>query len=115
MFQAPPQSQVYPLWELVHGVPRLALPSLPEFLEVLGELGVEPEVEVVHTQRNRGFENLETAKKQLARRLYVLPDTPEMERLESLLPQVLEEEDGGYTIKGAAPLEPRVVSWRPRA
>ena len=113
MYQGPPQSQIYPLWEPVHGVPRLPLPSLPEFLEVLGQLGVEPNVEVVHAQRNRGFENLEIAREQLARRLYVTPDSPQMERLEGLLPQVLEEKDGGFTIKGGIHLEPRVVSWRP--
>ena len=113
MYQAPPQSQIYPLWELAHGEPRLALPSLPEFLEVLGQLGIEPETEIVHTVRNRGFESLESAKEQLARRLYVTPGSVEMERLEALLPEVLEEQDGWFTIKGAAPLEPRVVCWRP--
>ncbi len=113
MYQAPPQSQIYPLWELVHGEPRLALPSLPEFLEVLGQLGIGPEIEVVHTERNRGFDSLETAKEQLARRLYLLPESVEMERLEALLPQVLEEKNGVFLIKGATPLEPRVVSWRP--
>lgn len=114
LFQAAPQSQIYPLWEPVHGEPRLPLPSLPEFLEVLGQLGVEPEIEVVHTERNRGYESLEIAKEQLARRLYVMPESVEMERLEALLPQVLEEKDGGFGIKGAAPLAPRVISWRPR-
>ena len=115
MYQGPPQSQIYPLWEPVHGVPRLPLPSLPEFLEVLDQLGIVPDVEVVHTDRNRGFDSLEVAKEQLARRLYVMPDSSEMKRLEELLPQVLEERDGGYSIKGAVPLEPRVVSWRPEA
>jgi len=113
MYQAPPQSQIYPLWEPVHGQPRLPLPSLPEFLEVLGQLGIEPEIEVVHTERNRGFDSLVAAKEQLARRLYVMPGSEEMERLEALLPQVLEERNGGFSIKGATPLEPRVISWRP--
>ena len=113
VFQAPPQSQMYPLWERVHGVPRLGLPSLPEFLEVLDQLGIESDVEVVHTERNRGFESMEVATEQIARRLYVMPETPEMERLEALLPLVLEEKDDHFTIKGAIPLEPRVVSWRP--
>ena len=113
MFQAPPQSQIYPMWEPMHGVPRLPLPSLPEFLEVLDQLRIVPDVEVVHTGRSRGFDSLETAKEQIARRLYVTPDSPEMERLEALLPQVLEQKDSGYSIKGAVPLEPRVISWRP--
>ncbi|MDA0264436.1 MAG: class I SAM-dependent methyltransferase [Chloroflexi bacterium] len=114
LYQAPPQSQVYPIWEMVHGVPRLPLPSLPEFLEVLGQLGVEPDVEVVHVTRGRGFKSLDAARQQLARRLYLTPDTPEMERLQGLLPDILVEGDQGFTIKGAVPLEPRVVSWRPK-
>ena len=112
LFQAPPQSQIYPLWEPVHGVPRLPLPSLLEFLEVLEQLEVEPDVEVVHAERNRGFDSLKSAKEQIARRLYVMPETPEMTRLEALLPQVLEEKEGQFTIKGGVQLEPRVVSWR---
>jgi hypothetical protein len=112
VYQAPPQSQIYPLWEPIHGVPRSPLPSLPEFLEVLTQLGVEPDIHVVHTERNRGFESLEAAKDQLARRLYVTPNSAEMERLEALLPDVLEEKDGGFSIKGSVNLEPRVVSWQ---
>ena len=69
-------------------------------------------MEVVLTERNRGFDNLEVAKEQLARRLYVMQDSPEMERLEALLPQVLEEKDGVFSIEGAIQLEPRVISWR---
>ena len=113
MFQSPPQSQIYPLWEPVHGEPRLPLPSVPEFLEVLDQLGIEPEVAVVNTERNRGYDSRETAKEQIARRLYVTPGSAEMERLEALLPQVLEEKDGGFGIKGTTPLVPRVISWRP--
>ena len=48
-------------------------------------------------------------------RLYVMPESPEMERLEALLPEVLDEKDGYFTIKGAVQLEPRVVSWRTSA
>jgi SAM-dependent methyltransferase len=112
VYQAPPQSQIYPLWEPIHGGPRSPLPSLPEFLEVLTQLGVESDTHVVHTERNRGFESLEAAKDQLARRLYVTPNSAEMERLEALLPDVLEEKDGGFSIKGSVNLEPRVVSWQ---
>lgn len=115
VYQAPPQSQIYPLWEPIHSVPRSPLPSLPEFLRVLTQLGVEPDIHVVHTERNRGFESLEVAKEQLARRLYVTPNSPEMARLEALLPDVLEENNGGFSIKHSVNLEPRVVSWQPGA
>ena len=115
VYQAPPQSQIYPLWEPVHGVPRLPLPSLPEFLEVLSQLGVDPKVEVVPIERARGFESIGVAKDQIAQRLYVTPETPEMERLDELLSQVIEEKNGIFAIKGADKLEPRVVSWQPKS
>ena len=114
VYQAPPQSQIYPLWELVHDVPRLPLPSLPEFLEVLSQLGVDPKIEVVHIEQVRRFESIEVAKNQIAQRLYVTPETPEMERLDDLLSQGIEEKNGSFGIKGAENLEPRVVSWQPK-
>ena len=114
LHQASPQSQLYPLWETVHREPRLPLPSLPEFREVLGELGVQADETAMPSQPTRGFDSTEDAREQLVRRLYVSPGTPQMERLEGALPQVLEEHDGGYRIKGAEALTPHVVSWRPR-
>ncbi|MFQ6030781.1 MAG: class I SAM-dependent methyltransferase, partial [Dehalococcoidia bacterium] len=33
VYNAPPQSQIYPLWQRVHWQERLALPSLPQLLE----------------------------------------------------------------------------------
>ena len=114
IYQAPPQSQIYPLWEMVHGVQRLPLPSLPELLEVLNQLEIKPEVQVIHTGGSRGFDSFAAAKEQISRRLYVDEGTPEMERLGTILAQVLEETDGVFTISDSIPLEPHVVSWRPK-
>ena len=114
LFDAAPQSQLYPLWEMVHREPRLPLPSLPQLREVLDELGMQATETALSPQPARGFESLEDALEQLTRRLYVTPGTPEMDRLEAALPEALEEHDGAYRIKGAQPLTPHVVSWRPR-
>ena len=113
VFQAPPQSQTYPLWEQVHGTPRLPLPSLPEFEEVLAELGVRPAIDPLPGQTPRGFDSVEEARDQLVRRLYVSPGSREMERLEALLPGLLRETGGVYTIEGSEPLVPCLVSWSP--
>ena len=40
--------------------------------------------------------------------------TPEMELLGLILSEVLEETDGVFTIIDSIPLEPHVVSWRPK-
>ena len=114
VYQAPPQSQIYPLWEMVHGVQRLPLPSLPELLEVLKQLGIKPDVQVIRTGSSRGFDSFALARDQIARRLYVYEGTPEMERLGNILAQVLAETDGVFTIKNSISLEPHVVSWRPK-
>ena len=114
VYQAPPQSQIYPLWEMVHGVRRLPLPSLPELLEVLKQLGIKPDVQVTRTGSSRGFDSFALARDQIARRLYVYEGTPEMELLGPILSEVLEETDGVVTIIDSIPLEPHVVSWRPK-
>ena len=114
IYQAPPQSQIYPLWEMVHGVRRLPLPSLPELLEVLKQLGIKPDLHVVRTGSSRGFDSFAVAKDQIARRLYVHEGTPEMERLGLILAEVLEETDGVFTIRNSISLDPHVVSWRPK-
>jgi SAM-dependent methyltransferase len=113
LFQSPPQSQIYQLWETVHGEPRHPLPSLPEFRNVLTEMGVRPTVSALPAQRAPGFDTLDDAKTQLTRRLFVAPGSVQMERLESALAGLLEEQDGTYRVRGARPMIPNVVSWRP--
>ena len=113
LYQAPPQSQTYPLWGRVHGTPRLPLPSLPEFQEVLAEMGISPSVSPLPGQPSRGFDSLEDAVDQLTRRLYVAAGSPQAGRLEAVLAEVLEEREGVYQFKDAQPLIPTVVAWEP--
>ena len=113
LFKSPPQSQIYPLWERIHGEKRLQLPGLPQLEEVLRQLGIDAQVEMLHSQGPRGFDSLDQAKEQLSQRLYLAHDNEKISLLESLLPDLLEEEDGIFRIKGAGPLEPALVWWRP--
>ncbi len=111
VFQSPPQSQVYSLWEQVHGEKRHGLPSLPEFLPVLEELGIRPEVSDLAEQPVRGFESLQQARESIASRLYVAPKTEAMSRLERVLEGSLREVDGSWQVEGTQPLRPCVVAW----
>lgn len=112
LFQRPPQTQLYPLWQQVHGEPRLPLPSLPEFLAVLSELSLDPEVTELPHQPPRGFDTPESARDLLSRRLYLRPDTPPMQRFESLLPHLLEQnETGNWQLTHAPQLTPCLVAW----
>jgi len=114
LFQAPPQSQIYPLWELIHGEERIPLPSLPQFREVLSQLGIEANVEMLAQQPHRGFDDQEQALEQLTGRLYLAPGSSQLAKLEEILPDLLQETDSGFIIKGSQPLQPGLVSWRPQ-
>jgi SAM-dependent methyltransferase len=110
---APPQSQIYPLWKDVHGKERLALPSLPQLKEVLDELEINYQADPLPPQPARGFDTLEQAISQLSQRLYLADGSPEAQRLEQILPGLLIEEEGVLHIRDAEPLRPTLVSWHP--
>ena len=111
MYGAPPQSQNYPLWEKVHGTPRLPLPSVPEFREVLRDLGIDAREEPLTAQPARGFDSLDQALVQLSQRLYLGDDGPQRDMLARMLPQELEETGGVFRIRGAVPLQPWLIRW----
>lgn len=113
LFEAPPQAQMADLWRLVHGEERLRLPCLPEFLPVLGELGIEPTITELEPRLQGGFGTFDEARETLVRRLYVKPETEEMARLDRDLENSLEETDGEWRIKGSRPLRPCIVAWEP--
>ena len=115
MFRSAPQSQLYGLWEQVHGEPRRALPSLPQFRNVLDELGIACQVEELPGERPFGFASEEEAKEIIAHRLYVAPGSQAEARLARALDGSLaEEDDGVWRIKDSRPLQPCIVSWTPQ-
>ena len=111
VFEASPLSQVYGLWERVHGEKRHALPSLPQFLPALDELSIQPQVAELDPQPPRTFDSIEEARGAVARWLYVTPETDAMTRLEHVLEDALREENGAFQIEGAQPSRPNIVSW----
>ena len=111
VFEASPLSQVYGLWERVHGEQRHALPSLPHLLPVLDELGIQAEITELDQQPPRTFSSIEEAREAVARWLYVTPETEAMTRLEHALQGALREENGAWQIDGAQPSRPNIVSW----
>lgn len=114
LFRTPPQSQLRHLWQQVYGEPRLQLPGLGEFEEVLRELDIDAQVETLPSQPQRGFESLQQAREQLGQRLFLAPGSQKSQQLENVLPDALEETNGMFRIKYAEPLAPGLVSWRPR-
>ncbi len=113
VYNAPPQSQIYPLWKQVHEEERLPLPSFPELLEVLEELGRSPTVDHLEARESQGFESVEQALEQLSGRLYVAPQSPAADRLQRILPEMLVEDQGRLKVLGSESLHQVVVSWTP--
>jgi hypothetical protein len=113
LYKAPPQSQIYPLWQEIHGEKRIPLPSLPELQEVLNELGIAAQIKMLPPQRPRGFDSLEQAMDQLSRRLYLAEGSAQKAQLTSILPERLEVVDGTFYIRDAQLVEPALVSWQP--
>ncbi len=111
LYNAPPQSQIYPLWKVVHGEARLPLPSLPQFEEVLRELSIDARIETLPPNPPRGFESPQQALKQLTRQLYIF-DSQKQELLRQELGRELEEQHGIFRLKSTPSLQPTFVSWR---
>ncbi len=110
----PPYTQSNPLWPMVHGQERLKLPSLREFVPLLWDMGIYPDLEMLPPQGPRGFESRENALQQTCNRLMLEPGTDGERRLKAALDDVLEEVDGRFVIRGAPVFYPALVSWRPR-
>ena len=114
LYKAPPQSQIYPLWQEIHGEKRRPLPSLPELEEVLQELGIAAQVEALPPQLPRGFDNLEQAMEQISRRLYLTEGSTQKAQLASILLERLEVVEGTFYIRDAQLVESALVSWQPQ-
>ena len=115
LYEAPPQSQLYPLWKRIHGEERIPLPGLSEYRDVLSQLGISPHVETLSQRLPRGYDNHQQALELLSRRLYLTPGSRQTAMLEAMLPELLEEVDGTFYIRGAPPQAPGLVWWRPEA
>ena len=113
MMRTAPRSQVHHIWEAVHGEPRLSLPTVPQLLPVLDELGIQPEIADLPEQPPLQFASREEAIAGIAPQLYVEPGTEEMQRLEQFLDRALQQQDGVWRLAGAQPVRRCVISWRP--
>jgi SAM-dependent methyltransferase len=115
LFAAPPIAHARPFWERVYGEERLQLPGLPEFVEVLWEMGVYPDVEMLATRRGGRFSSWEEARDTLRARLYTRMGSPEDARLEEAMGELLQRDatDGAYWVRGIGPQRPGLITWTP--
>jgi molybdenum cofactor cytidylyltransferase len=114
MMERTPASIAEVFWPAVHGEPRIPLPALPEFVELLRARRRDPEVRMVE-RTVRTFADREQALGLLRRQTWVAPGGARDVRLQALLDErLIALPGGGHTIRDVPPLEVGIVTWRPR-
>jgi SAM-dependent methyltransferase len=106
-----PVSVASPLWEPVHGEPRIDLPALPELLPALWEMGIHPNVEMFPPSSRRLLPSRELAVGWARRLLWVEPGSEKDSLLEAALDDLIEETPEGFTLRGARTRPQGLVWW----
>ena len=113
MFIDSPQSHLAPLWEPVHREVRINLPAVPELLRVMWEIGIYPDLEMVHSNPPHRIEGREAAIEEFRQRLYVEAGTAKDRRLEEAADRLLVETSEGFEVRGARPRRIGLLAWSP--
>ena len=115
LMERPPAAVADPFWPIVHGEPRLALPALPEFVELLRARGREPVVTMTE-RAPRHFDGRAQLEGGLRRQLWIA-DGGEKERRfrEALEELAVEGADGTFTLAGQEAAGIGIVTWVPVA
>lgn len=114
MFMDSPQAHLSPVWKRVHGEERVTLPALRELLGVLWEMEIYPDLEVLQTQGPYVYETPEAARGEFRQRLYVRPGTPQEQRLEQAIGELLEKRPNGFVVRGAPLRRLGLLLWPPK-
>jgi hypothetical protein len=106
-----PSSVVDPFWPPIHGEERVALPALPEFLELLRARGRRPDV-AVFDRPTRGFDSLDDLHGFVRRQLWLADGGRQDGRLRALLEGAAIEADGQWSLP-SGPAAIGLVTWTP--
>ena len=113
LMERTPASVAEPFWPPIHGEPRIPLPAMPQFVELLRERGRQPSVTVAEREPRR-FESRDELEGFLRRQLWIADGGDKERRFHEELERLLVEDDDGVTLAGLAPLAIGVVTWAPR-
>ncbi len=111
VFEEPAMANYFPLWELVYGEERIALPCLPELKNVLEQIGMDYDSESLPEWESRPFEDADSAYEESLARLFLSPGSPGAEKLASVLPSALVPFGVGLRFKWSRPHRPWLVRW----
>jgi cyclopropane fatty-acyl-phospholipid synthase-like methyltransferase len=113
LFMQPPLARYTPFWCRVHSVEKHELPGAGEFMQVLWEMEIYPDLQMFEPRPARVFKDWPGALETLRRRIHVMPGTPADARLQQAMHELLIDTSDGYAIKGSAPEHLALISWQP--
>lgn len=114
LMERQPSSIADVCWPPVHGVARVPLPALPEFVELLRARGHEPSIQRLERGPRR-FASRDEVEGYLRRQLWIAPGGEADDRFRAALDGLLETDaDGRVGLVGQRPLPIGVVTWTPR-
>jgi CTP:molybdopterin cytidylyltransferase MocA/SAM-dependent methyltransferase len=111
MQEQPPASIAAPFFETVHGEPRIPLPALADFLDLLEARGTKPEIALIARPARiwRSRDELVTF---LRRQTWVRPGSAADRRLQDAIEGAVVPAPGGTRLSNATTSTVGVVSWR---
>jgi hypothetical protein len=111
--ERPPAAAADPFWPIVHGEPRLALPALPEFVELMRARGREPVVTMTERQP-RQFDERAQLEGFVRRQLWIADGGEKERRFREALDELaVQGADGTFTLAGQEAAGVGVVTWMP--
>ena len=113
LMERQPSSIADVCWPPVHGEARVALPALPELVELLRALGREPAIERLDRVPRR-FDDRAQLEGFLRRQLWVEPGGEKDARFHAALDEEIEiDPEGKVGLRGQRPLPIGIVTWAP--
>jgi SAM-dependent methyltransferase len=113
LMERQPASVADPFWPIVHGETRVALPALPEFVEMLEALGRTPTVTATEREP-RSFASREELEGFLRRQLWIADGGEKERRFNVALDElIVEGPDGGFGLAGQTASSIGILSWTP--
>ncbi len=101
LMERQPSSVADPFWPPIHGEPRVRLPALNEFIELLRARGRSPEVSLFDRPA-RGFASLDELHGFVRRQLWLAPGGDKDRRLAELIREEAIERDGQWSLERPA-------------
>ena len=113
LMERQPSSIADVCWPTVWGEERVALPALPEFVELLRAMGREPFTQRLEREPRR-FSSRDELAGFLRRQLWIKPESgADIRFLDALQPLLETDADGRVGLVGQRPLPIGIVTWVP--